>query len=71
MGFVAFKAGDARASQRMMRARVLTQGATVGLMVATSGGAAMMGGGGVLPFGFGFGTDGGVPGSGLGSGVDR
>ncbi len=36
-GFVAFKAGHARASQRMMRARVLTQGATVALMVATSG----------------------------------
>jgi len=36
-GFVAFKAGHAQASQRMMRARVLTQGATVALMVATSG----------------------------------
>ena len=37
-GFVAFRAGDARASQRMMRARVLSQGATVALMVATSAG---------------------------------
>jgi hypothetical protein len=36
-GFVAFKAGNAKASQAMMRARVLTQGATVALMVATSG----------------------------------
>jgi hypothetical protein len=36
-GFVAFKAGNARASQFAMRARVLTQGATVALMVATSG----------------------------------
>jgi len=37
-GFAAFRAGDARASQRMMRARVLAQGATVALMVATSAG---------------------------------
>jgi len=36
-GLVSFRSGNFNLSQRMMRYRVLAQGATVGLMVATSG----------------------------------
>lgn len=36
-GFVAFKAGNQSMSQTMMRARILAQGATVALMVGSSG----------------------------------
>jgi len=35
-GFIAFKTGDAKASQRAMRARVIAQGVTVGIMLASS-----------------------------------
>ena len=40
-GFVAFKSGHANFSQHMMRARIFAQGATVALMVGTSGAIAM------------------------------
>jgi len=36
-GLVAFKTGNKSMSQHMMRARVLAQGATVALMLGTSG----------------------------------
>ena len=36
-GLVSFRSGNFNLSQKMMRYRVLAQGATVGLMVATSG----------------------------------
>ncbi|KAL6768511.1 hypothetical protein ACKKBF_B11020 [Auxenochlorella protothecoides x Auxenochlorella symbiontica] len=36
-GLVAFKKGNQGLSQKMMRARVIAQGATVALMVASSG----------------------------------
>lgn len=36
-GLVAFRQGNQALSQRMMRTRVLVQGATVALMVGTSG----------------------------------
>ena len=36
-GFIAFKRGDARSSQAMMRLRVVSQGATVCAMAITSG----------------------------------
>ena len=41
VGFVAFKAGNANLSQTMMKARVFAQGATVALMVGTSGAAVL------------------------------
>jgi hypothetical protein len=41
VGFVAFKSGHANFSQHMMRARIFAQGATVALMVGTSGAIAM------------------------------
>ena len=40
-GFVAFKSGNANVSQHMMRARIFAQGATVALMVGTSGAVVM------------------------------
>ncbi len=40
-GFVAFKAGNANLSQTMMKARVFAQGATIALMVGTSGAVVM------------------------------
>lgn len=40
-GLVAFKSGNKNMSQHMMRARVLAQGATVAVMVGTSGALAM------------------------------
>ena len=36
-GLMSFRSGNFNLSQKMMRYRVLAQGATVGLMVATSG----------------------------------
>ena len=40
-GFVAFKSGNTGLSQHMMRARIVAQGATVALMVGTSGAVVM------------------------------
>lgn len=37
MGLVSFKRGNTALSQKLMRTRVLVQGATVALMVGTSG----------------------------------
>lgn len=37
IGLVAFKKGNAELSQQMMRTRVLLQGATVAIMVGSSG----------------------------------
>lgn len=39
IGLVAFKHGDSKLSQQMMRARVVAQGATVAIMLGTSLGA--------------------------------
>mmetsp|Transcript_2449 Transcript_2449/g.5039 ORF Transcript_2449/g.5039 Transcript_2449/m.5039 type:complete len:89 (+) Transcript_2449:250-516(+) len=40
MGLVAFRQGNMAMSQKMMRARVILQGATVALLVGTSGASA-------------------------------
>ena len=37
-GFVAFKRGNTNLSQQMMRARVIAQGATIAIMLGSSGG---------------------------------
>ena len=42
-GLLAFKQGNKQLSQSMMRARVIAQGATVALMLGTSGALAMEG----------------------------
>lgn len=44
VGLMAFKQGNSKLSQTMMRARVMAQGATVALMLGTSGFYAISGG---------------------------